>query len=203
LPTDSSPAVMAADAVYNAALDLIANHDLTAAAQWLAQAVELYDHHLLWELLGLCRFSLGEYACAQQSWYRSVACGGADGQAHRYLNALTTPDFVEFAARFNASLNQALRQKFLSALLNLWPTLETVTNLAGKNLAGLLLYRLGLKKSAARLWKEVLRLDRSNRRAAAYLADGKPGFIPYWIEIIIWEALWICGKISDIMKFSA
>jgi tetratricopeptide (TPR) repeat protein len=194
---------MAADAVYNAALDLIANHNLTAAAQWLAQAVELYDHHLLWELFGLCQFSLGEYASAQQSWRRSVACGGADGQANRYLNALTMPDFVELTTRFNASLHQATHQKFLLALLNLWPILETATNLAGRNLAGLLLYRLGLKKSAARLWKEVLRLDRSNRQAAAYLAEGKPGFVPYWIERIIWEALWICGKISGIMKFSA
>jgi tetratricopeptide (TPR) repeat protein len=189
---------------YNTAVELIAAHNLSAATQWLRQAVELdSDNPPLWELLGLCQFSLGEFAAAQQAWRHGVACGTADGPSAQYLADLATADFKTITARFNRCLEQAAQRKIFSALLQLWPALESVPNLAGWNLAGLLLYQLGLKKNAARLWKQVLKQDRSNARAAYYLAEGKFGLLPYCIEKVILEVLLRCGKISGIMKFSA
>ncbi|MGD9154093.1 MAG: hypothetical protein PVG90_01125 [Bacillota bacterium] len=202
-PLSESLPSEAEEAFYNTALDLIAAHHLSEAARLLEAALELgADQSRLGELLGLCRFSLGDFAAAQRAWRCSVAAGGADSPSARYLNNLASTDFTEYTARFNACLDRAAQGQILPALLRLWPALETLPNLASWNLAGLFLYQLGLKKSAARLWKQVLTQDRSNAMATYYLTQGKIGFLPYWIEKAIWEVLLQCGKISVIMKFS-
>jgi tetratricopeptide (TPR) repeat protein len=188
---------------YNTAVELIATHNLSTATQWLRLAVAIdSSNYLLWELLGLCQFSLGEFAAAQQAWRHGVLCGTADGSSAQYLTYLETADFQTFTARFNHCLAQAAHGKVLFALLKLWPTLESVPNLAGWNLAGLLLYQLRLKKSATRLWKKVLSQDHSNAAAAYYLTQGQAGLLPYCLEKVIWEVLLKCGKIPGIMRFS-
>jgi tetratricopeptide (TPR) repeat protein len=197
LPNDTEAAF------YNTALDLITAHNLSEAARWLESALEFgNDQSRLWELLGLCRFSLGDFAAAQRAWRRNVAAGGVNSPSVRYLNRLTSAEFTEYIERFNACLDRAAQGQILPALLRLWPALENLPNLTGQNLAGLFLYQLGLKKSAARLWKQVLTQDRSNAAAIYYLTQGKIGFLPYWMEKAIWEVLLQCGKISVIMKFS-
>lgn len=184
-----------ATVLYNQAVLLIEKRYLSQAGELLQLAVEFDSKNTsIWNLLGLCRYLEGRFETARNSWLSGVFLEGEGGKAAEYLKAMETGPFREYLPRFNRCIGYINENKFVKALLELLPVLETVPNVIGFNLAGLLFYKIGLRRNAFVMWQKALQLDLTNKSAIHYLAAGREGRWPFFLERAAWEVLLRVGR---------
>ena len=181
--------------LYNQAVSLIEKQYLSQAVELLQLAVE-YDttNAMAWNLLGLCLYLEGRLETARNSWLSGVSLEEGGEKAARYLKAMEANHFREYLLRFNRCIGYVNENRFIKALLELLPALETVPNVAGFNLAGLLFYKIGLRREAFVMWQKALQLDLTNKSAIHYLAAGREGRWPVFLERAAGGVLLRAGK---------
>ena len=183
--------------LYNSAIVSIEGGDISGAAEKLQQALELGGNNPLYlEALGLCLYTRGSFRHAKACWTKSAALEGASASATRYLKHMASEEFISCIKAFNDCIEAIEKGKYLKALSRLMPSLESIPSVEGYNLAGLLFYKLGMRKSALRLWKKALCIDLSDKSAAYYISNCKEGLMPLILEKILWEVLGIAEKLK-------
>jgi len=173
--------------LYNRAIDLIKESDLSQGIEMLYRAVELSgENEQYLDVLGLCLFARGNFREARVCWEKS-------GQYQKNMDA---EEFHQYIRSFNSCLEAVEKGKYAQALSKLLPALQLIPNVEGYNLAGLLFYQLGMKKSALRLWKKSLSIDLGDKKAAYYMAHCQEGWLFLTGEKILWGVLSIAGKLK-------
>lgn len=182
-------------ALYNNAIDLINERDLSGAVEMLNQALELGgDNPQYSELLGLCLYARGSFEQARACWMRNAGLNSVSSNSGQYLKSMDSEEFSKYVQTFNSCIEEVEKSNYFKALLQLLPSLKFVPNVEGFNLAGLLFYKLGMRKSALRLWKKSLGIDLSDKTAAYYIANCRNGFMPFAFEKILREVLLLVGR---------
>lgn len=182
---------------YDCALSLAASGHLSRAEELLTQAALLEANNPLHHnALGLCRFALGRFEAARSSWLLGAGLTQGNDAAAFYLRTMDEAPFRAYIRRYNSCLERAKRGRFLSALVAILPALEALPNAEGYNLAGLLFYRLGMRKNARAFWWKTLELDKTNKDALRYLAHAGVGWIPYPLERALWGVLLLAGRLK-------
>lgn len=185
------------DKFYNSSMDLIKENYLSGAACMLKEALELDgDNPQYLDALGLCMFARGDFEQAKVFWMRSIELDSVPARTEQYLKSMDSEDFIKYIQAFNFSIEAVDEGKYVKALLRIIPLLKLTPNVEGYNLAGLLFYKLGMRKSASRLWKEALDIDLSDKKAAYYIINCREGFLPYAFEKILWEVLAVVGRLK-------
>mgnify|MGYP005849480339 CR=1 FL=1 len=163
---------------YDCALSLAASGHLSRAEELLTQAALLEANNPLHHnALGLCRFALGRFEAARSSWLLGAGLTQGNDAAAFYLRTMDEAPFRAYIRRYNSSL-------------------EALPNAEGYNLAGLLFYRLGMRKNARAFWWKTLELDKTNKDALRYLAHAGVGWIPYPLERALWGVLLLAGRLK-------
>lgn len=185
----------AADLLYNQAIDLINSHNLSIAIEMLIQALELnQDNTKYLEVLGLCFYAQGHFNHAMCCWKESVNLHMPSPIAEQYLQSIESDKFTAYMQIYNTCIDYMEKEQYVKALCQITPIIDKIPNSKIYNFAGLLLYQLGLRKSAIQLWKRSLSIDLSDITSAYYIANSKEGFIPYIIEKFFLEVLILAGK---------
>lgn len=195
---------------YNRAIELIGAGNLSRGVEILYQTWELAaanqkyldvlnavdeqnvpDAQDVIDVLGLCLFAQGKFIQAKVCWEHSEK-----NHSERYQKYFAAPEFVQYVEAYNECLQAVEKGKHLKGLLKLMPALESLPNVEGYNLAGLLFYQLGMKKSAMAFWRKSLNIDLSDGNAAYYLAYSGEGWLPLTVEKILWEVYQIAAKLK-------
>lgn len=183
--------------LYNNAIDLIAENHLFEAIELLMQALEMEDENELYlNTMGLCMYIRGSFEEAKSCWLKSVSIASNSSNAQTYLENMDNSILTQYISGFNTCVGNIENCRLISALTNLLPVLEKVPNVHGFNLAGLLSYSIGLKKTALRFWKKSLSLDLTDKTAVSYINSCRLGFIPFIIEKTISEVFLLAGKLK-------
>lgn len=183
--------------VYNRAIELIGERDLSGAVEMLNQAWELGgDNPQYLEVLGLCFYARGSFEQAGACWRRSVELDHTLSNSERYLKYMDSAEFAKYIKLFNSCIEAVEKGKHAKALWQLMPALELMPNVEGFNLAGLLFYQLRMKNSALKLWKKALNIDLADKTAVYYIAHSGEGLIPLAFEKILWGVLALAGKLK-------
>lgn len=181
--------------LYNQAVLLIEKQYLSQAVELLQLVVEFEPKNAMaWNLLGLCLYLEGRFDAARNSWLSGAFWEKEGGKAAGYLKAVEADPFQEYLLRFNRCIDYINENRFVKALLELLPVLETIPNVTGFNLAGLLFYKIGLRKEAFVMWQKALQLDLTNKSAIHYLAVGREDCWPVFLERAAREVLLRVGK---------
>jgi len=187
--------------LYNTAISLIEDRNLSGAIVVLNQALELAgDTPQYLNMLGLCLYARGSFKQARECFVKSREIDNTSINVRRYIKSMDLKDFGIYVEPFNSCIEAVKKNKPVKALFKLLPALESVPNVEGFNLAGLLYYKLGMRKNAARCWMKSLKIDQSDKTAAYYLSNCKEGFLPITFEKIIWGGILFCRKAQIIMK---
>jgi len=183
--------------LYNAAISLIESRNLSGAVVVLNQALELAgDNPQYLNMLGLCLYARGSFKQARECFVKSREIDSTSINARRYIKSMDLKEFGIYVETFNSCVEAVKKNKPVKALFKLLPALESVPNAQGFNLAGLLYYKLGMRKNAARYWMKSFKIDLSDKTAAYYLSNCKEGFLPITFEKILWGVFCLAGKLK-------
>lgn len=159
---------------YNKGLILFRENNLTDALEVLRKAVEFNIYNWkCYNLMGLCLYKIGKFKECKNVWKKSIEIyDQVDNPAVSYLNSMEEVAFKNMCERYNKAYNLSLNQNYKEALNTLsYVDIEKYPVVIIKNFGGLCSYAAGNKNKAIEVWKEVLRIDTSNKQALLYLAE--------------------------------
>lgn len=138
------------------------------------------------DVLGLCLFAQGKFSQSIEFLNKS----------EKHQKIINSPDFLKYIAAYNECLRMVEKGNYIKGLLMITRALKSVPNGAGFNLAGLLFYHLGLKKSALGCWRKSLQIDLGDGNGAYFIAHSNEGYLPIALEKIFWGGFCIAGKLK-------
>lgn len=186
---------MTGAALYNNAIGLVEEGNISGAADCLLEALSLEGPNGLYmNVLGLCMYARGEFSEAKAYWSAAAANKDIGETAAGYVKELFSDNFRKYAAAFNSCLDCISRGQPANAAAVLFPVLEKVPNVAGYNVAGLLACRLGFRNTALKFWKKALDIDLSDKAAIHYVLEYRKSIIPLFIENILLVVLKIVKR---------
>lgn len=177
---------------YNKGLQEAINNQLSEAVEHLTKATA-YEKRcaVLWNLLGLCHYRLGNFGKAEYSWMQSLELQSEANLAQWYLVDLRMS--LSEAVPFFATVSALGKQKKYRKAAAIFEK-EIVTRFVGSveilNYYGVLKAIEGDKRKAIAVWKQVLKIDTSNVKAYRYLSElaGQIHFNNYWFEgFMFWK----------------
>lgn len=159
---------------YNKGLILFRKNDLTGALEALRKSIEFsMDNWKCYNLMGLCLYKIGKFTECKNVWKRSIEIySQKDNPAVNYLNSMEEVSFKDICEKYNKAYNLSLNKDYKGALNTLSRTdVEKYPIVVIKNFCGLCSYAVGNKNKAIQEWKEVLKIDTSNKQALLYLSE--------------------------------
>ena len=170
--------------LYNEALDLLKENNLSGAHTKLIQSVSLYakDSNML-NLLGLCSFSLCDFNLAHQSWAQSLRVQEKDNKATEYLAVLESNNFKKLMSNYNLSLEYIHTDKMEKGINVLQKIIEDQADLVEPYLIiALCQIALDNHKEAGLYCRKALEKDAGNQLGARLIAhiSSKSAANPSW-----------------------
>ncbi|MBM7583195.1 tetratricopeptide (TPR) repeat protein [Caldicoprobacter guelmensis] len=174
---------------YRLGLSLALENRISSAIEVLEKAV-VFDQSnwKAWNVLGLCRYRLGDFDKARKAWQKSLIINPETNPAVRYLNDMESDEFKSLQKQYHLALKLALSGKYSQAIRiingNKFLGSSFVYPL---NLLGLCLYGRGKFRRARSKWEMALSLDQDNPCSTRYVAESvrisnKKGFLVDWWE---------------------
>lgn len=158
-------------ALYNNALSLIREQNLTDATRELKQSVALYsrDEDIL-NLLGLCCYCLCDFNAANYYWRKSIRLNDSNNRAIEYIQALEEEEFKKLLEQYNTALdkiNGSAIQEGIHLLYEI--TVQKPDLVEPYIIMGLGYYRLNAYDQAMICWQRAREKDTGNPRLNEYI----------------------------------
>lgn len=157
--------------LYNQALELIKESNLSDAVKQLKESIRLYskDPEIL-NVLGLCSFSMCNFQEARYFWSKSMQISAEDNRAKVYLQTIDSNKFKEMINQYNHSLQKINNNQVEEAVLELQRITHHYSNLIEPYiLLGLCNYHLGRYEEAEKNWLKAWSYDQGNIKVKTYL----------------------------------
>lgn len=157
---------------YDRGVSLASKNRLTLAIEEFKKAYAINENNFkLYNVMGLCFYSLGEFHKAKSLWLKSIDINKAeDNKAHSYLEDIESQYFNDIVVNFNKALEFAAKEKYKEAIhiftSNDFPCYSFVKFI---NLLGLYFMAKGDEAQARETWKKALEIDRDNPVSLNYL----------------------------------
>jgi len=158
---------------YNKGLRLAREDQINPAVKNLVKAISFSSDFIeAWNLAGLCYYRLGKYKTAKYFWTQSVNKRWKENAASEYLKDLRN-DLEEAEPYFSQVASLCREEKYGEAAEVLDKEICSKFDLSTGllNLLGVIQVLDGKIYRAARCWRTVLSLDKSNTDAPRYLED--------------------------------
>lgn len=179
--------------LFNKALTFCNKNDLSGCIKLLDNCE---GDVLIYDLIGLCFYARGDFSQARMCWIKSIQLDENQVRAKEYLKDIDSKKFDIYIMIFNKGIDFIEKNKYISSIQYILAGNKIIPCVRGFNLTGLLLYRLGLKKNAIKLWKKSIEIDKGDIAASKYLENAEIGRLPFWVEKFILEMIKFAGKIK-------
>lgn len=173
---------------YRLGLSLALENRISSAVEVLEKAV-IFDESnwKAWNVLGLCRYRLGDFNKAKKAWQKSLIINSETNPAARYLNDMESDEFKSLQKQYDLALELALLGKYSKAvrIINSNKFLSS-SFVYPLNLLGLCLYGRGKFRKARSKWEMALSLDQDNPYSTKYIAksmrlpDNRNFLVDWW-----------------------
>ncbi len=154
---------------YLQGLMLAGENRITLAVNALERSAALReDNWKCWNVLGLCRYRLGQFGCAKNAWERSMLYCSNQNNTALYLEHLKSSDFIAICKKYNQGLELAQKGQYKRAEKTMEQK-ELLHIVPFVNFLGLCLYAQGKRKKALQVWKRSLSMDKDSLTTIGYI----------------------------------